>query len=1431
MNDPANPASIDPYKTRVSEQSPPTAPPKEQPDLIGRYRVEKILGEGGFGLVYLAHDDQLDRPVAIKVPHSHRVSTPEDAQAYLTEARTVARLDHPHIVPVFDVGSTQDFPCFIVSKFIQGSTLARKIKDAPPSFGDATALVATVAEALHHAHRKGLVHRDIKPGNILLDGSGEPHVADFGLALKEENVGRGPKFAGTPAYMSPEQARGEGHRVDGRSDIFSLGVVFYEILTGRRPFRAETQSELLTQITTVEVRPPRQLDDTIPKELDRICLKALSKRASERYSTAKDMADDLRHFLAHAPGHERSAGPASIAPGPSSFAGTPAPVVTPPLITPPSDQRPVKIIPKGLRSFDAHDADFFLELLPGPRDRDGLPGSIRFWKTRIEETDPDNTFAVGLIYGPSGCGKSSLVKAGLLPRLAGDVIAVYIEATGDETETRLLNGLRKRCPGIPAHLGLKETLAALRRGEGIPAGKKVLIVLDQFEQWLHARKEEDNTELVQALRQCHGGRVQCVVMVRDDFWMAVTRFLTHLEIDLVQGRNCAATDLFDLDHAKKVLTTFGGAFGKLPEKSREIRKDQKDFLNLAVVGLAQEGKVICIRLALFAEMMKGRPWTPAALKEVGGTEGVGVTFLEDSFSSPTANPKHRLHQKAARAVLKALLPESGTDIKGHMRSYAELFVVSGYSTRPKDFDALIRILDSEIRLITPTDPEGQEEASAPQGKMGEKYYQMTHDYLVPSLREWLTRKEKETRRGRAELLLADRAGVWNTRPEKRQLPSLLQWLQIRWLTQKKNWTPPQRKMMRKAARYHAVRVLVAAACLILLGFVGWEVNGRLKAQTMRDRLLEATTADVPGIVKDMAPYRRWLDPLLHEAYAQAEQDLDRRKQLHASLALLPADPGQVEYLYRRLLKGQPHEVTVIREAFWDHKQDLTERLWLLLEDPKKDQDKRFRAACALAAFAPDDPRWKKASPDVAATLVIQKPLVIAQWTEALKGVGKWLVPQLADFLVDEKRSISERGLIITVYGTYAVALPDAYARLENQLDVKNNPVAPIEAKIALAKRQANVGVALLVMGRGNKVWQLLKHKPDPTVRSYLIDRIGPGGIDAKVLISRLEQEKEVSVKRAILLSLGEFGLDRLGKADRQNLMPTLLRLYRDNPDPGIHGAAEWLLRLWEMEDKLKKIDKELATGKVEGKRQWYVNRQSQTMMVVTDAGEFWMGEGPERQRQRIGRSFALASKEVTVEQFLKFKEKHKYSKDYAPSTDCPINKVTWYEAAAYCNWLSEQEGISKDQWCYEPNKEGKYAKGMRMAPNHLERTGYRLPTENEWEYACRAGAETRYSFGEYHDLLAKYSWFHGNSPNSSHPTGNLRPNDQGLFDMYGNVWEWTEDVYDEDDEENDKEDFRVVRGGSLEENSAKVNSAYRGIVVVDLHDTSVGFRPARTIKP
>jgi serine/threonine protein kinase len=920
---------------------------------FGRYRLLRVLGQGAFGRVHLAFDEELKRQVAIKEPNPERFQHSGDCELYLAEARTAATLDHPNLVPVYDVGRTAEGSVYVVSKFIQGRTLAEHL-DERLTADEASRLVATVSRALHHAHRKRLVHRDVKPANILIeDATGTPYVADFGLAISEEASLAERNIAGTPSYMSPEQVRGEGHRLGGRSDIFSLGVIFYELLTGKRPFRCNTMMEIFHQVTSADPPSPRTLDEAIPPELERICLKALAKRASDRYATALEMAEDLMQWRK----------------GPRT------------------SLRQVTVIPRGLRSFGPDDADFFLDLLPGTRGRDGLPESIWFWKVRIEEADPDKTFDVGLIYGPSGCGKSSLVKAGLLPHLSKSIVAVYVEATADDTETRVLRGLRKRLPMLPEDLGLVDSFMLLRRS-GLGDGHKVVVVMDQFEQWLHARRAEAETDLVHALRQCDGGKLQAIVMVRDDFSMAASRFMRELETPILEGHNFATVDLFDDSHAMKVLTKFGQAFGKLSAQSGNMNAAEREFLRSVVSGLAQDGKVVSVRLALFAEMVKDKPWVPATLDEVGGTEGIGVNFLEETFSSRKANPEHRHHQHAARQVLKALLPEIGTDIKGYMRSQAELLETSGYVTSPAAFRDLIRILDGALRLITPTDPDGSRSNSG--SDPGTKFYPLTHDYLVPSLREWLTRKQKETRQGRAELRLAELAALWNAKPENRRLPSWNDYRTIRRFVAPTDWTKGQRTMMQQAELYHA--------------------------QALVRRLLEVNLRDVPAIVDQVRQLRKYCVPLLRKEQQAAAEPSPAK--LHTALALLPLDESQIDYLYEQLLQAEAADFPVLRDTLAVHREMLSARLWKDAASGDS-EERRFRAAAALASYEPAHPGWGEIREATARSLTLVKPEYLGDWKGALRPVQSELLSPLSAIFRDRELGELQRALATSALTDYA----------------------------------------------------------------------------------------------------------------------------------------------------------------------------------------------------------------------------------------------------------------------------------------------------------------------------------------------------------------------------------------------------------------------------
>jgi eukaryotic-like serine/threonine-protein kinase len=269
------------------------------PARFGEYELQQELGRGGMGVVYRASQTSLGREVAVKMILRGALASPADRERFAAEAQSAARLDHPGIVPVYEVGEVNGRPYFSM-KHVRGTTLAQRLLDGPLPSREAARILAAVARAIHFAHMQGVLHRDLKPSNILLDEQGKPHVSDFGLAKQISDVAmltRTGALLGTPAYMAPEQAAGARGQIGPRSDVYSLGVILYHMLTGRPPFQAASPAEMVLLVLEQDPVPPRMLNPQADRDLEMICLRCLQKPADLRYASAAALADDLEAYL------------------------------------------------------------------------------------------------------------------------------------------------------------------------------------------------------------------------------------------------------------------------------------------------------------------------------------------------------------------------------------------------------------------------------------------------------------------------------------------------------------------------------------------------------------------------------------------------------------------------------------------------------------------------------------------------------------------------------------------------------------------------------------------------------------------------------------------------------------------------------------------------------------------------------------------------------------------------------------------------------------------------------------------------------------------------------------------------------------------------------------------------------------------------------
>jgi serine/threonine protein kinase/formylglycine-generating enzyme required for sulfatase activity len=839
---------------------------------IGRYMLVDRLGQGAFGVVFRARDESLERFVAIKLLTKFQSSSQVDA--WIQEARVLAKLDHPAIVPVYDIGKTDAGQPFIVSKLIEGGDLTRRSTEPTWSLDDSVKAITQLAGALDYLHRRGVMHRDVKPSNILTTEDRDAVLVDFGLALAENTYGRGARFVGTPAYMSPEQARYEGHRVDGRSDIYSLGVVLYELLTGSRPFVAQDQEELLECIRNVEVRPLRQINSSVPRELERICLKALSKKVSDRYSTAADMAEDLAHWRSASLGTLSAPVQAGnpIIPGPATEGQSTQQSI---------DIETVGVVPHGLRPFAQNDADFFRYLVPGARDRNGVPESISFWVQRITSRDPNLTFRIGVLMGLSGSGKSSLIRAGVMPLVSEMCIAVFVEAKPNDLEIDLVSGIHRVFPQFAAEPDLRELLIRIR-SSGNPSRPKLILVIDQFEQWLNQNRGSEITSLHEALRQCDGSNVQTLLLVRDDFMLGLSSFMDQLDESLLQNQNFATIEAFGVSHGRKVLAAFGRAFGTV---SQPTSVAQEAFIDTAIDELASIGRLEPVQICLLSEMVKNKPWTTATLRELGGIQGLGIAFLEERLTGTSAHPMLRTNLEVVKQILHELLPADDTVIKPQACHQSVLLERLAGIASEETLSRLLHLIDTEVRLITPSSNPNVSVTSSSASSSKDPAYQLTHDYLVPTIRKWLASQNTSTREGRAAEQLRELSVLWNAKPTRKRLPSFLEWATIRWYVPKKKWSLNESRLMNAAGRDFLARGTTITALLLVLVTGAWYWRKEALSRSLVARLLEAKSDDVVTVLEEIQPHASWVIPKLPALSDKADlEPKEEIEQFRISLA-------------------------------------------------------------------------------------------------------------------------------------------------------------------------------------------------------------------------------------------------------------------------------------------------------------------------------------------------------------------------------------------------------------------------------------------------------------------------------------------------------------------------------------------------------------------
>ena len=835
---------------------------------VADYRIESLLGFGGMSVVYLAEDLRLKRKVALKLLAARLAEDESFRDRFLRESELAASIDHPNIVPIYEAGTTGDL-LFIAMRYVEGRDLKERLQRGRLDAGEAIGILAQVASALDAAHAHGLVHRDVKPSNVLLDtgarpdGSDHVYLADFGLTKRvsdEIGIGEEGRLMGTIDYVAPEQIAGE--EIDGRADVYSLGCVLYECLVGQPPFRRGSDTAVVFAHLESEPPAPSAQRPELPAALDAVIARALAKEPERRYATCRDFAraalavavEEASRVLVDV-ASRAAGGKSHLSEVEAELAGkvTDLQLVREQERTLADPATPARVSAegicpfKGLASFEPVDAEYF------------------FGRERLLAELLARLVGVGFmgIVGPSGSGKSSLVRAGLLPALAGGALP------GSERWRRVL--LR------PGERPLEELRRALVSGatdplvealDALPANERLLLAVDQFEELFTAcRSEAERAEFADTLARAAAdpeGRAIVVVALRADFY---GRFAAYPGLAELLGANQVLVGPMQASELRRVV--------ELPADRVGLRVEPElvDALVDDVEGEPGALPLLSTALLELWQKRQGNALALAAYRDSGGVHGAVARLAEGTFARvPDAR------KQLVRAIILRLVGEGEGEVPVRRRApLAELDL-----ERNEDVaDVLATLADS--RLVT----------------VGDGSVEVAHEALLrewPRLREWI---EQDTEGRRLRQSITQAATEWEAEGRDQgelyrgaRLAAALEWtadhaldlneLEREFVTESREVAEQETKRARRTNR--RLRALLAGVAVLLAA----ALTGGIFALIQRGDARDAETAQLAQRLG---------------AQALVEGDLDRSLLLARQAVAIDDSPQTRSYLFADLLRA------------------------------------------------------------------------------------------------------------------------------------------------------------------------------------------------------------------------------------------------------------------------------------------------------------------------------------------------------------------------------------------------------------------------------------------------------------------------------------------------------------------------------------------------